>query len=77
MKDQIRKFLKSLSHDEPKDDDNLFDKGVLDSFGVLELIAFLEEKFKVQFEPADVSMENFQSLNSICQLIERIRNERS
>jgi len=47
-------------------DDTLFSEdGIIDSTGVLELVGFLEERFGIQVEDEDFSMENMNSLRRI------------
>ena len=48
-----------------KADDNLFDMGVLDSFMVVDLVSILEEECNIKILDADVTAENFQSINAI------------
>jgi len=50
-------------------DDNLFDKGFLDSMGVLEVISIIEEVGDLEFDPEFFIIENFKTLNSIEELI--------
>lgn len=51
------------------DDESLIDSGVIDSTGILELIAFLEQKFQVKFEDSELVAENFDSVNKIIAFI--------
>jgi len=44
-------------------DESLISNGVLDSLGLLRLIAFIEEQFNMEVEDGDVVPDNFQSLN--------------
>jgi acyl carrier protein len=48
-----------------KDDDRLLERGIMDSMGVLELIAFLETEFGVSVGDDDVTEENLGTLASI------------
>lgn len=51
------------SHFSP--DDDLLSSGVLDSLGILQLVAFIDEKLGVQVADEDVVIENFQSVTAI------------
>ncbi|MCA9921097.1 MAG: acyl carrier protein [Anaerolineales bacterium] len=44
-------------------DESLISNGVLDSLGLLRLIAFVEEQFGIEVDDGDVIPDNFQSLN--------------
>jgi acyl carrier protein len=46
-------------------DDDLIERGVIDSVGLFRLISFLEESLGLVVSPADVVPENFGSLRSI------------
>jgi acyl carrier protein len=52
-------------------DEDLFATGVLDSLGVLQLVLFLEEQFGIKVADEEVVLENFQSLNSMADYIDR------
>jgi acyl carrier protein len=54
------------------DDDPLFSSGVIDSFGVLELIAFLEDTFGVTIDTGLHDLKEFDSLTKICDLLNRL-----
>ena len=47
------------------DDDSLLDSGIVDSTGVLEVIAFLEETFGMRVEDAEILPENLDSIARI------------
>ena len=49
-------------------DTRLFSSGIVDSFGVLELIAFLEERFGVDIDPARHQLEEFDTVAKIVAL---------
>jgi acyl carrier protein len=46
-------------------DTPLFEKGIIDSTGVIELIAFIEENFNVTVADDELVQDNFASLNAI------------
>lgn len=45
--------------------DDLLSAGILDSLAILQLVAFVEESFKIQIPDEDVVFENFQSIDSL------------
>jgi acyl carrier protein len=49
--------------------ESLFTTGILDSLGLLRLIAFLAEHFEVQVADEDVAPENFDSINQIASYV--------
>jgi acyl carrier protein len=54
-------------------DTALFSSGIVDSFGVLELIAFLEDRFGVEIDPARHDLAEFDTVAKIHSLIERLK----
>jgi len=52
------------------DDASLLDSGILDSFGVMELVAFVEEEFGVQVEDDEILPANFDSVEAIVAYVE-------
>lgn len=69
----IRKFLYEnfiLDEKDPlKDEDSLLEKGVIDSTGVLELVAFIEEKYGITVEDEELIPENLDSIRNIAEFI--------
>ena len=53
------------------DTDSLLENGVMDSTGILELVAFLESDFSMQMSDADIVPDNLDSIASITAYVER------
>jgi acyl carrier protein len=53
-----------------EDDDSLIDAGLIDSIGVVQLIEECVQNFDVLIHPAELSLENFDTVNRICQFIQ-------
>ncbi len=47
----------------------LFEEGIFDSMGLLMLIDFIQEKFQVQTSDEELTIENFESVNSIVSFV--------
>lgn len=54
-----------------KDADSFLETGILDSTGVLQLVAFLEEKYGIRVEEGELMPENLDSVNSIIAYLSR------
>ena len=46
-------------------DEDILTTGLIDSLGIMKLIAFLEEKFEVSIPPEDMTIENFLTIETI------------
>jgi|SoiMethySBSTD1v2_1073268.scaffolds.fasta_scaffold497429_3 acyl carrier protein len=57
-------------------DESLLQRGVLDSLGLMNLIAFIEEKTGVRIADDDVMLENFETINAIMATVDRARSGR-
>jgi len=53
------------------DSESLLENGVMDSTGVLELVAFLETEFAIQMSDADIIPDNLDSVTAITAYVER------
>lgn len=78
MENKIREFIQQRFRPQaggaPFDDGTpLFSTGIVDSFGVLELIAFLEDAFGITIDPADHELEEFDTVNKIAALVATLR----
>jgi acyl carrier protein len=68
-REQVRAFIVPVVGPAVQDDDDLF--GLKDSLFAMELLVFVESTFGIRIEPEDLSIQNFQSIDAICALIER------
>ena len=55
--------------------DDLYDEGVLDSLDMVRLVTEIGMEFDVQILPEELIPENFQNVNTIWALIERLDEE--
>jgi acyl carrier protein len=74
LEDQIKNYIATnmLFSDNGfpySDDASFLDEGIVDSVGVMELVAFVEEKFHVSVSDHDVTPENFDSINKLALFI--------
>jgi acyl carrier protein len=51
--------------DSLSDDDSFLEKGIVDSMGILHLIAFVEEKYGIPVEDQDLVTDNWDSVRRI------------
>ena len=53
-------------------DDHLLKNGILNSLTLTHLILALEEQLGISIPPSDFDPDNFQSIRTICDLVERM-----
>lgn len=76
LKSQIKKFIAEnmlfsgdgFTH---ADDASLLDAGIIDSIGVMELVTFVGNAFKVTVPPEDIMPENFDSVQKLAAYVSR------
>ncbi|MEX0289489.1 MAG: acyl carrier protein [Flavobacteriaceae bacterium] len=75
MTDRIIAYIKEEISLEPIDeidlDEDLLGSGILDSLGVMKLVAFLEEEYSIKIMPEDMTVENFSTLRTITDFISK------
>jgi len=54
-----------------EDDEPLIESGIVDSLGVLKILAFLDESFGIDLSSGEIKLENFRDVRTICSLIEK------
>jgi acyl carrier protein len=62
-------FLPDTEADDIPEHLNLIDAGIVDSLGLLKIVAFLEEELQVNVEPEAMIPENLNSIRSILDLV--------
>ncbi len=73
MREKIRGFIlenfmfgeKSL-----KDDDQLFESGIIDSLGFIKLLTFIERTFNISINMSEITIDKFSTINEIVTTIE-------
>lgn len=76
----LLKFLAETTHDprlsrEIRGDDNLFELGILDSMGVVQLVMFIEEHFGIRMSEDDLASSEFTHLRGLAEIIVRHQME--
>jgi acyl carrier protein len=61
----VNKLVKKADQKNIADGDNIIMSGVIDSLGIMHLITFLEDKFKIKVKDDEILPENFESIESI------------
>lgn len=75
MKDKIREFLgRYFEERDVKDNDNIFELGLVNSLFAMQLVNFVEQEFDITVENEDLDLDNFKDINSILSLVESKMN---
>lgn len=73
MKELVLNYVKEEYLDEEQEDVNydtpLISSGYVDSFSMVSLLVFLENKFKIKIPPSKATPEAFDSVNRIINLV--------
>jgi acyl carrier protein len=75
VESKVRSFIEEnfLFRDDQaalSDSESLLDAGLIDSTGILELVAFLEKEFAIQMADAEIVPANLDSIRSITDYVE-------
>lgn len=54
--------------------EKIFESGLIDSFGIVELVIALEKNFNIKIPYEDMLIQNFSSVNEISKLVERLKS---
>ena len=76
IKDDLLKYVLQQSDmikkiEEIPLDKSLLKEGILDSFGIIELVEFVENKWELKIEDEEFNVENFGSIEKIINLIDQ------
>lgn len=79
-RDQVRQFIVAnffvADAQAMSDDASLLEAGVVDSTGVLELIAFVEREFGIKVDDDEVVPENLDGVARVASFVDRKRSAR-
>ncbi|MBN3876731.1 MULTISPECIES: acyl carrier protein [unclassified Nostoc] len=69
---KIKNFLaKFFGNHDLQPDEDIFALGFVNSMFAMQLVLFVEQEFQIIIENDDLELENFRTINSIVNLIER------
>lgn len=82
MKAELASFIeKNLVGEDRKltitDTTALIEGGIIDSMGLMQIVAFLEERAGVRVPDDDVTPDNFETIEAIDRLVSRLQAARS
>ena len=76
MKQDVLKILNSIRADVDYENESaLIDDGILDSFDVVSVVGELCDAFDITITAEDIEPENFNSVDAIVALVERLQDE--
>lgn len=65
----VENFLFGDASQAPSDDASLIENDIIDSTGILELVAFIEERFAITMADTDIVPANLDSLDRIAAFV--------
>ena len=78
IENRVQEFIKENfifdGEDQLGDEDSLLEKGIIDSTGVLELVAFLEETYQFKIRDEELIPENLDSIKNISYYVRKKLN---
>jgi acyl carrier protein len=75
LSDELRRFVTDnfmfgKVGEDFADDDSFLERGIIDSTGVMELVAFLEEHYGIKLHDQDLIPGNLDSINGLARFVE-------
>ena len=67
----VENFLFGEDDGKLSDDDSFLEKGIIDSTGILELVALLEGKYGIKISNNELEPENLDSINKLVRFLGR------
>lgn len=76
MEDRIIQILEEITGENNLNLNNnvdLLEEGIIDSLAFVELTMALEEKFEIEIQPTQVSLDTWRSIEKIARLVEKLK----
>jgi acyl carrier protein len=77
-KEQIRNFIQTdILHEslELSDDLDVIENNIVNSLGVLQIVAFMEQSFQIVIEKQHITYQHFKDIDSMYRLLQLYKNE--
>ena len=69
LRQYFRTYLRAGESQDLQDDTALLSSGIIDSIGVVGLIDFIENRFKIEFMPREIGRDSLETIDSIEKVI--------
>jgi acyl carrier protein len=73
----LNQYLKDQIPESFDDDYNLIDDGILDSLAIINLVAYLEKQYQIEFGDYDIVPEHFSSVNALAKFVQHKCTDRN
>jgi acyl carrier protein len=70
IEQKLKEYIRETTNTDVDSNTPLVENGIIDSMGVMDLIAYIQSSFQVEFTDDDLTANNFQNINTIAHLIE-------
>ena len=70
IEQKLREYIRGTTNTDVDSGTPLVENGIIDSMGVMDLIAFIQASFHIEFTDDDLTADNFQNIHTIVSLIE-------
>ena len=71
IEQELINYFRDIADEEVLCDTPLVENGIIDSMGVLELLAFMDKQYDMNLDMEDLTIENFATISNIRDLIMR------
>ncbi len=72
----VRSFIsETFFVDDFAEEDSFLQNGIIDSMGMMELVAFIESTYGFKVGDEELIPENLDSLSNVCRFVERKRSQ--
>ncbi len=71
----VENFLFGNADDAPEPEESFMEIGLVDSTGVLEMVAFLEEEYEIEVADDQLTPDNLDSIRQIAKFVHGLRGE--
>lgn len=76
MKSKVMEILQDVRADvDFENETKLIDNKILESFDIISLVGELSDEFGIEIGPKEMTAQNFNSVDSISAMVERLQNE--
>ena len=78
LREEIKRYIREnlMSGDESVslgEEDSLIERGIIDSMGLMQLMMFVDERTGIRIPDSEVTLDNFETVASIDQMVDRLR----
>lgn len=74
--EELVDYITEISNTKIQTDTDLIDQGIIDSFSILQIVNFIEERFNLEIDPEELPIQEFHRVETLVRWVQRLVDDK-